>query len=236
MNSLLSRLAVLPLLFALVCPVLAEDPPKVFGDYLKVGVATRGEIVGVIPPKEMQKYIDIIHESAKAAPEWFEEFSKKNKPGLPLPFHEKMGLTKEDHAEYLLLWEKREMKPIPNGAVTLRLESPKEGEWVVRVDGLGSSVSLLRYDAKKDVINSPNGAMLRLVDVDAKKESLLGAWTGHEWKFDEEDLVRIKENFAIGKMGNGKLGLILYRLQEISTEGVLEYDRRMLIRFPLAVK
>jgi len=236
MHSSFHRLLSVLLFSVLVPLVQAEDPPKVLGDYLRAGVETRGEMVAVIPPEEIKKYLDLIKAAGQANPEWFKEYEKTTKPGIPLPYHENLGLTKEQYAEYLVLWGKREMKPVPNGAITLRLESPKKGEWVIRASGTGSHLSLLRYVVKEDVVNSPNGALARLKDVDAKKESVLGAWTGHEWKFEEEDFLRTKENFAIGKVASGKFGLIVYRLQEISGEGVLLYDRRMLIRFPIVVK
>lgn len=215
----------------------AADAPKVLGDYLEADVNTRAEAVAIIPPKEIEKYLLKVREAVEADPEWALEFRKSSSPGKPLPYDEKMGLTKEEYADYLVLWAKRDMAPLPDGEVTLKLESPKEGEWVIRATGMGVPVSLIRYDVKSDVMNSPNGKMTRLPDIDADEQSVMGAWTGHEWKFEEEGILgRTKENLAIGKTKEGNFGLLVYRLQEVSTEGQPVYDRRILIRFPLAAK
>ena len=130
------------------------------------------------------------------------------------------------------------MQPVPKGEVVIRLEAAKEDEWVVRVSGLGTPISLLRYYEKSDEVRSTNGMMKRLEDIDADARSILGAWTGHEWKFleDSKILGKTKENFAIGKLADGKTGLLIYRLQEVSTTGRLLYDKSLVIRFALAAK
>ena len=216
--------------------VSGQDAPDVLGKYLRVGTMTKGEVVVVIPPREISKYVAMVEEAAEKDPEWFRTYSAETKPGLPLPFHEKLGLSKEEYTKYRAMWAKREMKAVPNGGVVIRLEQQK-GEWMVRVSGEGSPISLLRYLEKTDEMRSPNGIMSRLEDVDADKESILGAWKGHEWKFQEETaLGRTKENFAIGKLADGKSGLLVYRLQEVSFSGRLLYDKSLVIRFALPAK
>ena len=126
------------------------------------------------------------------------------------------------------------MTPIKNGNVVVRLERPKEGEWMVRVSGKGAPLSLLRYKEKEDVVKSPNGLLTRLKDIDADPRSILGKWTGHEWRFQQEDgLGKTKENFAIGTLVGTRWGLIVYRLQSTSPAGKLLFDRSMVIRFPM---
>ena len=74
-------------------------------------------------------------------------------------------------------------------------------------------------------------------DVDADAQSILGAWKGHEWKFQEETpLGKTKENFAIGKLADNKTGLLVYRLTEVSSTGRLLYDKSLVIRFALPAK
>ena len=222
---------------ALAGSLMAQSVPKVFGDYLKLDTMTKGSVVVVMPPREISKYVAKVEEAAVKNPDWFRAYSAEAKPGVPLPFHENLGLTKEEYGKYIELWDQRVMKPAPKGEVAIRLEQPKDGEWLVRVSGLGSPISLLRYYAKSDEVRSPNGMMGRLEDIDADAKSILGAWTGHEWKFQEESILgKTKENFAIGKLADGKSGLLIYRLQEVSTTGRLLYDKSLVIRFALAAK
>lgn len=210
------------------------DAPKAL-DFLPVGELVKGATTVVVPPAELDKYVAIVEEAAKKNPDWFAEHSKKAAPGVPLPFDPKLGLTEEQYAEYLELWAKREFKSVD--PVILQLKEGSDGRWSINaaVPGGGSSpISTLKYDPEKDLFFSPNGQMKRLEDVDADKNSILGAWQGHEWKFEEEtSLGKTKENFAIGKTGDGKFGLLIYRMQEVSSEGTRLYDKSLVIRYPM---
>lgn len=208
--------------------------PKVLADLLPVDAPVRGEIITVVPPKEIETYMARVEEAAKSNPAWFAEFSAKSKPGVPLPYDEKLGLTKAEYDEYQKLWAAREFRSVQ--PVIVQLSEPREGEWAIQVTGAGSAISILRYLEKDDTFKSPNGVLKRIEDVDADEASILGGWTGHEWRFEEENtLGRTKENFAVGKMKDGKFNLLVYRAQEVSAQGTRLYDKSLVIRFvPLA--
>ncbi|MGC4015258.1 MAG: hypothetical protein QM755_12190 [Luteolibacter sp.] len=227
----------LPLAAALFAHASAADVPKVFAGLLEKDVPVRGQIGVVLPPEEINQYVMKVEQAAKKNPEEFRAFSSKAKPGAPLPFDEKMlGLTKEEYDKYLQLWAKREFKPQADVILTLRQSAGEQ--WSILGMGGGENgaqaISTLRYSTKDDVFRSPNGEMKRLEDINADAESILGAWSGHEWKFEETtSLARTKENFAIGQFSDKKYGLIVYRVQEISTEGSRLQDKSLVIRFPL---
>jgi hypothetical protein len=219
--------------FALVAPaVIAADAPEVLADYLIPNTMIKGEVVVVVPPKELDKYIAKVEEAARKDPEWFKEHAKNGKPGVPLPFDERLGLTKEEYDEYLKFWGKREFKGME--AVPIRLSEGSDGRWSIIVGGRAATLSTLKFDPKADSFKSPNGELKRIEDVNADANSTLGAWTGHEWKFEEKgSLGTLKENFAIGKTGDKKYGLLVYRLQEVSDQGSKIADDGMVVRFPL---
>ncbi len=230
-HTALSRQWLLSSVFTLVMalPVFASSTPKALAPYLKKDKTVAGEVGAIVPPKEISKYIAIVRKAAKKNPDWHKEYAKKAKPGVPLPWHENLGLTKEQYEDYLKLWGQREFKTLQK--VWVRLEEPKKGEWMIRVSGIGMAVSLLRYDAKSDVFKSTNGELKRIEDIDAKPESILGAWKGKEWRYQNEtDFVSTKENFALGKYKDGKHCLLIYRLQE-STSGHLLVDKSLVVRF-----
>ena len=225
-------IAIVPLILATSASQAAEKVPKLLADYMKVDENVKAEVVVVLPPKEIQEYVDKVKEASKKNPEWFEEYSEKAKPGIPLPYDEKLGLTTKEYQQYRELWDKREFKAIQQ--VGLRLEEA-DGAWRIKGTGAATRLSLLRYDPKKDVMISTNGELGRIEEIDAPAESILGAWKGHEWKFEEETGLGItKENFAIGKTADGKYNLIVYRLQDISAKGRQLFDQSMVIRFARA--
>ncbi len=219
-------------LFAIFTATLSAEVPEVFKGLFEEEIPVRGSIGMVMPPTEIEKYIVKVEAAARKNPKWFKEFTESAKPGAPLPFHEDLGLTKEEYEDYLALWAKREFKPAKE--VILVLRETFGDTWTLTASGDADSISTLRYEPTKDVFRSPNGEMKRLEDIQANADSILGAWTGKEWRFEEETgLGKTKENFAIGTMTGTGFGLVIYRAQEISTEGSRLLDKSIVIRFAL---
>jgi len=220
------------LAIALISVATAAEAPKLFAGLLTKDVPVPAQVGIVLPPAEIDKYVAKVEAAARLDPKWFKEFSNKAKPGVPLPFHEKLGLTKEEYDEYIKLWAKREFKSIED--VDLLLRSTLGGAWIIAATGSASSISNLRYDEKADVFRSPNGELKRIEDIKADADSILGAWSGSEWRFEEEtSLGKTKENIAIGSFEGNKYGLIVYRFQEVSSEGTRIVDKSLAIRFEL---
>lgn len=208
-----------------------EQAPAVFADYLTPNVAVKGEIVAVVPPEEIEEYIAKVDKVRVSDPEWFVEYSKKALPGIPLPYHEKLGLSEAEYEEYLKLWDKREMKVLPQGELIVRLEK-KGDKWRIRATGQASDLTTMFYDPKADTFTTTSGVLKRIEDIDADKRSILGAWTGKEWKMEIDDGFGItKENLAVGKLSDGSYGLLVYRIQEVSDSGRKLFDKSLVIRF-----
>jgi hypothetical protein len=217
---------------SLVASLSAAEAPKIFAGLFEQDIPVKGQVGMVIPPKEIDKYIAKVEASARKDPKWFREFSGQAKPGVPLPFDDRLGLTKEEYAEYLALWNKREFKPVEE--VMLLLRQSAGNTWSLTATGEASNLSTLRYSAKDDVFRSPNGDLKRIDDIKAEPASILGEWNGCEWKFEEETgLGKTKENFALGRYSDNKYGIVVYRVQELSTEGTRLLDKSLVVRFAL---
>ena len=218
---------------SLVAHLSGAEPPKVFAGLFEKDIPKKAAIGVVVPPPEIDKYIAKVEASARKDPKWFREFASGSKSGAPLPFDEKLGLTKAEYDDYLALWAKRDFKPLEE--VMLLLRQSFGDTWSITSTGGASAISTLRYDAKTDTFRSPNGNLKRIDDVTADSSTVLGAWTGSEWKFeDDTGLGKIKENFAMGRLAGGTYGIVIYRAQELSSEGTRLLDKSLIIRFPLA--
>lgn len=218
--------------FCLVTSLTAAEAPKVFSGLFEQDIPVKGQIGVVLPPPEIDKYIAKVQDAAKKDPKWFREFSGSAKQGAPLPYDERLGLTKTEYDEYLVLWGKREFKPVEE--VMLLLRQSAGDTWSITATGNASAIATLRYVAKDDHFRSPNGELKRIEDIKADNTSILGEWTGQEWKFEEETgLGKIKENFALGRFTGNKFGLIVYRAQELSSEGTKLLDKSLVVRFAL---
>ena len=116
----------------------------------------------------------------------------------------------------------------------LLLRKSSETSWTLTATGSASMLSTLRYSPEADSFRSPNGELARIKDIDADASSILGAWSGKEWKFEEETgLGKMKENIALGSFDSGDFGLVVYRAQEVATEGERLLDKSLVVRFPL---
>jgi hypothetical protein len=216
----------------IVSPSFAQEAPALFKDFLKQDTPVRGELVVVLPPKEIEKFIAKVEQAAKADPKWFAEYSKNSKPGVPLPFHEKLGLTKDEYAEYLALWAKREFKVVRE--INLLLRKGAEDRWNIIGSDAAGVLSSLRFSEKEDNWKSFNGVLTRLEDIKADPMTILGAWTGKEWRFEEEtSLSKIKENFAVGVTADGKYRLLVYRAQEVTPQGTVLQNKNLVLRVPV---
>jgi len=210
----------------------AAELPKVFAGLFEPDIPVKGQIGLVMPPPEIDKLTAKVEAAARKDIKWFREFSSKAPPGVPLPYDERLGLTKEEYAEYLALWAKREFKAKDN--VMLLLRQSVGDIWSITATGNASTISTLRYNAGNDTFNSPNGTLKRIEDIIPDPSSILGEWSGPQWKFEEEtELDKTKEHLAIGRYADNKFGIIVYRLQVLSTEGTRLVDKSLVVRFAL---
>jgi len=220
------------LAFSLIASVAKAEVPKVFAGMFEQDVSVRGQIGMVTPPEEINKYVAKVETAARKDPKWFKEFSDNAKPGVPLPYDERLGLTKEEYDQYLVLWNKREFKP--NEDVMLLLRKGSGNTWSIIATGGASAISTLRYSEKDDVLHSPDGDLKRIEDIKADSQSIFGEWAGHEWKFEQEtEYDKTKENFAIGRFADNKYGLLVYRVQSVSAAGSRLQDTNVVVRFAL---
>lgn len=211
---------------------LSAEVPEIFKGLFEEEIPVKAGIGMVAPPPEIDKYIAKVEAAVRKNPDWFKEYSTSALPGVPLPYHENLGLTKEEYEEYVALWNKREF--IEREEVLLILRKTLGDTWTLTATGSAGVISTLRYDPAKDTFRSPSGIMERLEDIKTDEKHILGAWTGKEWRYQESGLLGLtKQNFAIGKFEKTKHGIIIYRAQEISTEGVRILDNSIVLRFLL---
>ena len=122
---------------ALAVHASAAELPEAFKGLLEPNAPKRGQIGMVIPPREIDKFVAKVEAAARKDPKWFREFSSKSKPGIPLPFDERLGLTQQEYAEYLALWNKREFKAMGDVSIVLR---PSSGNsWTIATTGEASA-------------------------------------------------------------------------------------------------
>jgi hypothetical protein len=218
------------LLLFTVC--VSAEVPEIFKGLFEEEIPVKANIGIVAPPKEIEKYISKVEAAARKNPEWFKQHSAATPPGVPLPYHENLGLTKEEYDDYIILWAKREFKATEE--VILVLSKTLGDTWTLTASGGAGIISTLRYDPSKNIFRCPSGNMEPLEDIKTDENHILGAWSGKEWRFQDSGLLGItKQNFAIGKYASNDFGIIIYRSQELSSAGARIHEQSIVLRFPL---
>ena len=217
-------------LIALQWVASAAEVPEALAACFDKDKPVRAQIIAIVPPKEFEGFVQKLSEAAQKDPEWFAEHSQKS-PGSPLPLYdEKLGVTQEEYDNYAKLWASRAAKKLAD--TTLMLTEVSDGQWKINASGPAAMLTLLSYDAKKNAFTSPNGELEPIADIAAPKLSLLGAWTGKEWRYEANNsLTKSKENVALGTSADGNYSFLIYRLQEVTSRGKPLFDNSVVIRF-----
>lgn len=217
-------------LIALQWAASAAEVPEALAACFDKDKPVKAQIIAIVPPKEFEGFVQKLSEAAQKDPEWFAAHSKKS-PGSPLPlFDEKLGMSQEEYDNYEKLWASRAAKKLAD--TSLMLTEVGDGQWKLNASGPASLLTLLRYDPKKNVFISPNGELEAIADIAAPERSLLGGWTGKEWRFEADNsLTKSKENVALGTSSDGKYSFLVYRLQEVTSRGKPLFDKSLVIRF-----
>jgi hypothetical protein len=156
-------------------------------------------------------------------PNWWLGMVKSAEPGKPLPYDHRMGLTRDEYAEFLKLAEN--IKSAKVGQAVLAIAEPREGVFVLRGKGSLSHLEGVEIDLTNDLVRTPFGIAKEKSDIDAPKRTALGAWTGVQWKYETPD-----ENGIIGTgtliklavgilKGSGRC-VLYYRASRITSESV----------------
>lgn len=151
----------------------------------------------------------------------------KAKPGEPIAYDPRFGLTKEEFDEYLRL--ANELKLVKVASVTLKVQRAN-GE--VHVDGgeLLPALKEIRFKPDEKQVRTPFGDCTKPMEVRASDgQTATGRWNGVEWKL-EKLLPPTDVSVRLGKLEDSGRGLLIYRakgfegLKPKSVAYVLIYD------------
>ncbi|MEG1257998.1 MAG: hypothetical protein RR250_04670 [Akkermansia sp.] len=173
---------------------------------------------------------------AKMTNEEREALKKILKPGQPIPFDERLGVSKEDYAKYLEVWKKKKVVEVAPIVVGLQ-KTATPGVWKVASSSQQGPLpmSTLQYDANKNVWVSPNGELACKGVVSYDEMNNLGAWKGQEWLFQNKDSYsQIAENVLVGKTKDGKYVYMIYNIIEVTKDGKPTWNESLVLRFPTA--
>lgn len=187
------------------------------------GVAV--DVMQPVFPKRMQDLGMRLQTALAKDPEWTKSHTAKAKPREPLPYDEKLGLTRAEYEEFLGLANKGGGGLAKVAGAKVRVL--RDGDRVVLQFGKQfRGMEKIEVDLKKDTVSTPAGILGdRQAIAATPNQAATGPWDGFQWKSKgfEEDLTRPSVSLALGKLKATGRGILYYRLKP-GTSGVAPAD------------
>jgi hypothetical protein len=135
---------------------------------------------------------------------WLKSYVAKAKPGEPLPYHARLGVTK---AEYDTLLHAK-MSLIDRGSVSIKLTANAQGALEFAADGLAGGLNGVTLSPERKSAQTPYGNLTVTSEISQDDaESATGRWKGAQWKKESAPAVTL----ALGRRQSGD-GILYYNV------------------------
>lgn len=206
-----------------------EDPHEV----LVPGQITV-DLMGMAVPKRAEALGQKFKQAMAKDPNWLLEYSKKNKnrkPGTPLPYDAKMGLSKAEYEEFLVLSKKMTMQK--QKEIPLIITAKGDDVFVLHGGKELSDFTGIEIDLKNEQVQTPFGTLTKRSIINAPEHTALGAWNGIQWMMEKPDpngITGTVAKLAVGKLKQSGRCVIYYDVRKATPDAktrishVLNYD------------
>ena len=168
--------------------------------------------MGIVFPMRFQELTEKMQVALATNRDWFLDYIKQNaKPGEPLPYDERIGLTKGEYAEYLALGEKKEMRKLGSAEVHV---TNNAGIFQFRSGGTIPDLDEVTIKMKDLTVATPFGEITNLAPDSSESGGVIGPYSGYRWTFEtgDQELNNIKTaSFLIGYAKNTGRNFIYYK-------------------------
>lgn len=181
--------------------------------------------VGTFPADVMefgqsQRVTDLAKRKADAIkqdPKWFLEHMQKQKPGEPMTYDPRMGLTPEEYDELQTQSQKTSTRKKADATITIA----KGGSDLYVINGGQTLPDLtgITIDLKNGVVRTPLGVTKKHRELSMPDSTPTGAWSGIRWEFetpDANDQQGTTASLAIGKLHSSGRGILIYYVRKLT--------------------
>ncbi len=178
------------------------------------------EILDFVFPQDVQEVLLRFQKSMAENKEWAEEyFSKNYKAGEGLPYHENLGITKEEYQKIKDI-EKSPPKVVVKSIASLKRNRTSDFlSFSTAEDGI-SFIELLRIDLKNEQLVFNEDTIPFHNEITASASTPFGEWHGYSWK---------KEISNLGETDDLKVDSLVSKIVEISF-GIVKANNKILFR------
>lgn len=198
------------LLPALATALVATSPARADGPldaYLPKSGSISGHVVTFSVAPEDEAISRQFRHAVQDNMDWFKRAVQSNKPGQPLPYDRRMGITEAQYQQLL------HMKPDAHQGEALKLGVDRGADGAVSFkpqDAAGQVFGKVHFPSGEKVAETPFGQLsifnaIHQTDAHAP----IGVWNGAEWaQVEPKDADKPSAKIAFGKRADG--GGVLY--------------------------
>lgn len=145
--------------------------------------------------------------------DWFLEYMKTVPEGEPMPYHEKLGLTKEEYAELMEFMNNVEV--VSSGKEDIIIEVKDD---FIRFKSQNKLADLdsLTINLKNNIVTFGQYKMTfaDTLNISTDKNGLKSRWTGYSWKFEEPKNLDINALKDLSSLNMVQYKLTIGRLEK----------------------
>jgi hypothetical protein len=168
-------------------------------------------VMDVAYPKRFLELTGKLQVAIATNRDWWIDAVKRAKPGEPLPYDERLGMTKSEYGEYLSLAEKTTMEKI--GSVVIQVETNANS---YKFDGGSALPDLtgLEINLSKLTVVTPFAVLTNPSPEASSGGPGLGAFSGYQWYFEGGDTDKgdiTTASFLVGRLKQTGEKFIYYK-------------------------
>lgn len=189
--------------------------------------------VEVMQPAVSQRGVELTSRliaSVEKNREWWMAHVGKAQPGQPLPWDERMGLTKAEYDELQREAQGVRMEKTAEGE--LEFDRSVEGRIALKAGSSLPDLDGIVIDLKNDAVETPFGrAAARSAVTASEEQKATGPWNGVQWKLESAGETQgsgTVVRFAIGRLAADGRGLLYYDAKEVKPGGERREASRVL--------
>lgn len=171
------------------------------------------DVMEVAYPKRFQELAEKLQIAIATNRDWWIDAVKKAKPGEPLPYDPRLGMTKEEYAEFSSLAEKRTMEKIGNGILQVQTNANANS---YKFEGGSTLPDLtgMEIDLEKLTVFTPFATLANPSPETSSGGPALGAFSGYQWYFETGDVDKgnvTTVSFLVGRLKQTGRKFIYYK-------------------------
>jgi hypothetical protein len=167
------------LLYVAACVTTAAQPTE---PYLPKSGVISGKVMELVAPTGLVRISEKMQRAVQKDATWFKSYVAKAKEGEPLPYHQRLGVTKAEYDSIL----HAKMALQENGSVSIKFTTNGQGSLEFAADGAASALTGVKLPAGQKYAETSYGNLTTFSEISQDDpDSATGRWKGVQWKKDE---------------------------------------------------